>query len=107
MDGPSAGVALFCVLYSSLFNEPVNSNVAMTGEITIHGEVFPVGGVTEKILAAQEAGVKRVFIPQENMQNLYKTYDVEVIPVTNIGQIIESIWEMPPIKKATQILYAN
>ncbi len=106
VDGPSAGVAMFCCIYSALFNEPISSEIAITGEITIHGEVFPVGGVTEKIIAAKEAGVKKVYIPSENMQQTYLDYDIEVIPISKVEDIVEAIWDAPIIKKATQILHA-
>ncbi|ONI43396.1 ATP-dependent protease LonB [Candidatus Epulonipiscioides gigas] len=99
-DGPSAGIAMFCVLYSAIFNEPINSNIALTGEITIHGEVYPVGGISQKIQASIEAGIKKIFIPQENMSEMYIDYDIEVCPVNNINEIIEDIFTASIIRKA-------
>ncbi|OOB78726.1 MAG: ATP-dependent protease LonB [Epulopiscium sp. Nuni2H_MBin003] len=106
VDGPSAGVAMFCVLYSALFNKPINSNIAITGEITIHGEVYPVGGVTEKIQAAIYAKAKTVFIPKENMQKAYESYNIDVIPVSTIDEVIDYLFNMSIIEKTTQILHA-
>lgn len=106
VDGPSAGIAMFSCIYSALFNEPVSSSIAMTGEITIHGEVYPVGGVTEKILAAQNAGVTKVIIPKENMQQTYLDLDVTVVPVSTIEEVIKEIWDKPITEKAESILHA-
>jgi ATP-dependent Lon protease len=73
-DGPSAGVTLVAALMSALTAQPVASDVAMTGEITLRGRVMPVGGIKEKILAAVSHGVSRVFIPAKN------THDLDEIP---------------------------
>lgn len=73
-DGPSAGVTLIAALMSALTSQPVASDVAMTGEITLRGRVMPVGGIKEKILAAVSHGVNRVFIPAKN------THDLDEIP---------------------------
>ncbi|OON92441.1 MAG: Lon protease, partial [Epulopiscium sp. Nele67-Bin002] len=87
IDGPSAGVAMFCCLYSAIFDKPINSNIAITGKITIHGDIYAVGKVTEKIQAAKEAGVKTVFIPKDNMQQSYDDYiGINVIPVSHIQE---------------------
>lgn len=69
-DGPSAGVAMCTALVSVLTNIPVRSDVAMTGEITLRGEVLPIGGLKEKLLAARRGGIKTVIIPQENERDL-------------------------------------
>lgn len=69
-DGPSAGVAMFTALVSLFTGRPVKADVAMTGEITLRGRVLPVGGVKEKILAAQRAGIRTVILPKENENNL-------------------------------------
>ncbi len=106
IDGPSAGVAIFCVLYSAIFNKIIPGNIAMTGEISIRGEVCPVGGVYEKVMAAKEAGLKKVFIPKDNMQDLLKNIDIEIIPVERIEQVIASIFEEALIKEATSKLHA-
>lgn len=73
-DGPSAGVAIFVALVSLLTNRPVRSDVAMTGEITLRGQVLPVGGIKEKVLAGKRAGIKTIILPKRNEK------DVEELP---------------------------
>ena len=106
VDGPSAGITMFCSVYSAIFNEPVPGNVAMTGEVTINGLVYPVGGVSEKIRAAKKAGAKAVIIPKEKMQETFLKEDIEVIPVESVKEVIQYLWEMPITKKAETILHA-
>ena len=77
-DGPSAGIAIFNSLVSSLTNNKVRREVAMTGEITLRGRVLPIGGLKEKIYAASRAGIKKVLIPQENLREVSE-FDKEVI----------------------------
>ncbi|KNY29115.1 ATP-dependent protease LonB [Pseudobacteroides cellulosolvens] len=91
IDGPSAGIAVFAAIYSAIKNIPVSSEIAMTGEISIKGKVKPVGGVTAKVEAAKMAGVKKVLIPKENWQEIYKDIGIEVIPVEDINQVIEHV----------------
>ena len=69
-DGPSAGVAMFLALASLLSGKPVRSDVAMTGEISLRGLVLPIGGVKEKTLAANRAGIKMVILPERNRKDL-------------------------------------
>ena len=69
-DGPSAGVAMFVALTSLLSGQPVRSDVAMTGEISLRGLVLPIGGVKEKVLAAQRAGITTVMLPARNQRDL-------------------------------------
>ena len=90
IDGPSAGIAMATGIYSAIYQLPVDSKVAMTGEISIHGNVKPIGGVYPKVKAAKDAGVKRVIIPKENMQSVLKEIEgIEIIPVTHINEVFE------------------
>ena len=69
-DGPSAGVSLFASLVSAALNRPVAQNLAMTGEITLRGQVLPVGGIKEKILAAKRAGMKEIILCAQNEKDV-------------------------------------
>jgi len=90
VDGPSAGVAIATAIYSALKNRKVSNMVAMTGEISVHGIVKPVGGVSSKVEAARNAGVKRVLIPQDNWLNTYGSLvDIEVAPVRNLCEVLQ------------------
>ncbi len=106
IDGPSAGIAIFCTLYSALFNKSVSGEIAMTGEISIQGEVCPVGGVYEKVVAAGAAGAKRVIIPKANMQDILLNSGVEIVAVDHIEEVIEAVFEEQLIDKANTILHA-
>jgi len=104
-DGPSAGVGMCTALASSITKKPVNANVAMTGEITLRGEVLPIGGLKEKLLAAHRAGIKTVLIPQENEKDLVEIPEnilskLDVKPVRWIDEVLElALTEMPePLK---------
>lgn len=93
VDGPSAGVALVTAIASSLRAKPVPQNVAMTGELSLHGKVKAVGGVVEKIHGAQQAGVKKVFIPEDNAPEVEGLFpDLDVIPVATIEDAFSKLW---------------
>ncbi|MBP2649577.1 MAG: lon2 [Firmicutes bacterium] len=90
IDGPSAGVTVATAIYSGVNNIPVDNSVVMTGEISIRGLVKPVGGVTAKITAAKQAGARRVIIPKDNWQELYKDIGVEVVAVETLPEVFEN-----------------
>lgn len=88
VDGPSAGTAIFTAIYSALCASPVDNLTAMTGEISLSGDIYPVGGVASKINAAMDAGAKKVYIPQDNMEEQFHNFKIQVIGVTHITQIV-------------------
>ncbi len=89
VDGPSAGVAMALGIYSAIHKLPVRYNVAMTGEISIHGHIKPVGGVMAKIKAAKRAGATKVLIPAENNQEMFNQIEgVQIVPVTHIREAL-------------------
>ena len=100
-DGPSAGIGMCTALASVLTNIPVKANVAMTGEITLRGEVLPIGGLKEKLLAAHRAGITTVIIPHENEKDLAEIpknilSKLDVKPVRWIDEVLEiALVEMP------------
>jgi len=89
IDGPSAGITIATSIYSAIANIAVNSEVAMTGELSVRGYVKPIGGVVPKIEAARRAGAKTVIIPKENWQEMFKTIDLKIIAVDRIEEVIE------------------
>jgi len=93
VDGPSAGVAIFIALYSAIHNIPVKNDIAFTGEISIFGKILPVGGVKEKIEAAKNAGVQKVYIPKENDRNYLHKIGVNVVPVSNISEVTDRVFK--------------
>jgi len=100
-DGPSAGIAISTALVSILTGIPVRADVAMTGEITLRGEVLPIGGLKEKLLAAHRGGIKTVLIPEENVKDLIEIPDnvknsIEIIPVRWIDKVLEKALETMP-----------
>lgn len=100
-DGPSAGIAMCTALVSSLTGNPVKAEVAMTGEITLRGEVLPIGGLKEKLLAAHRGGIKMVLIPKDNERDLEEIpdnviADLQVIPVQWIDEVLQLALENDP-----------
>jgi len=88
VDGPSAGITIAVAIYSAITNSYVDNRIAMTGEVSIRGKVKGVGGIIPKIEAAVRAGVKKVIIPKENWQEIFSTYDIEVISVESIVEAV-------------------
>ncbi|MFC4654680.1 endopeptidase La [Rheinheimera marina] len=100
-DGPSAGIAMVTALVSSLTGNPVRADVAMTGEITLRGEVLPIGGLKEKLLAAHRGGIKRVLIPHDNVRDLKDIPDnvkgdLDIRAVKWIDDVLELALQEPP-----------
>jgi len=114
-DGPSAGIGITTAIISSLTGIPVHSDVAMTGEITLRGEVLPIGGLKEKLLAAHRGNIKKILIPEQNLKDLIDIPDeikdgVDVIPVKWIDQVIEIALTKEPkslIKKSKVVPTAS
>ncbi len=93
-DGPSAGIAMVTSIVSSITEIPVNKEVAMTGEVTITGQVLPIGGLKEKLLAAHRAGIKHVLIPKENEKDLFEIpkkvkEDIKITSVSTADQVLK------------------
>jgi len=94
-DGPSAGVTMTTALVSALSGSPVRSDVAMTGEITLHGNVLPIGGLREKTMAAYKAEIKKVVIPKANVPDLEEVDEavksaIEFIPCDNLKNVLDT-----------------
>ena len=100
-DGPSAGIGMCTAMVSALTKTPVRADVAMTGEITLRGEVLPIGGLKEKLLAAHRAGIKIVIIPEENRKDLVDIPKnirdkLDIRPYRWIDQVLETALERMP-----------
>ncbi len=100
-DGPSAGIAMCVAMVSVLTGIPVRADVAMTGEITLRGEVLPIGGLKEKLLAAVRGGIRLALIPEENVKDLVEINDaiknrIEILPVKWIDKVLELALERMP-----------
>jgi ATP-dependent Lon protease len=93
-DGPSAGITLTTALASLVTGKPVSPEYAMTGEVSLRGGVMPIGGLPEKLMAAQRAGITKVFIPKENVEDLDEVADeikekLEIIPVSKVTEVLD------------------
>ncbi|MFZ7199290.1 endopeptidase La [Avibacterium avium] len=100
-DGPSAGIAMCTALVSCLTGNPVKSEVAMTGEISLRGKVLPIGGLKEKLLAAHRGGIKTVIIPKDNVKDLEEIPEnaknsLDIRPVETIDEVLSIALENPP-----------
>lgn len=108
-DGPSAGIGMCTVLVSVVTHIPVKADVAMTGEITLRGQVLPIGGLKEKLLAAHRGGIKHVIIPEENVKDLEEIPDnvlrkLTIHPVKTIEQVLElALQRSPWINQPTNV----
>ncbi len=99
-DGPSAGITMAMAMYSAITGKAARSDVAMTGEITLRGEVLAIGGLNEKLLAAQRSGISKVLLPEENVKDLIEIPDrvkegLKLIPIKNIEDAIPHIFPSP------------
>ena len=104
-DGPSAGVTLTTALVSCLSGVPVRGDVAMTGEITLHGNVLPIGGLREKSMAAYREGMKTVLIPKDNEPDLYEVDDevkknLTFLPMQSLTQVLNAALLKPNAAKS-------
>ena len=95
-DGPSAGITLTTALASLVTGKPVDPEYAMTGEVSLRGAVLPIGGLPEKLMAAQRAGVKQVFIPDENVDDL-----------TDVAQEVKDELRIIPVHRVEDVLRAT
>lgn len=107
-DGPSAGVTLAAAIISSITGVPAKKNVAMTGEITLRGNVLPVGGIREKLLAAHRLGIRKVLIPEKNMRDLEELpeqakNDLEIIPLKTMDDVIFHVFDGTEPKMKTVV----
>ena len=96
-DGPSAGITLVTALTSLVTDTPINPEYAMTGEVSLRGGVMPIGGLPEKLMAAQRAGIKKVFIPAENERDLEEVAEevkekLEIVPVETVEQVMKLVF---------------
>ncbi len=93
IDGPSAGVAITACIISAISDKPIRQDVAVTGEISLRGDIKPVGGVFEKVYGAKRKGIKKVLIPIDNIKDIPNNIEnIEVIPVSNIYELLEIVF---------------
>ncbi|RAW10341.1 MULTISPECIES: ATP-dependent protease LonB [Paenibacillus] len=109
IDGPSAGIAMATAITSAIQGRPIDHETAMTGEISIHGRVKPIGGVLAKVEAAFQAGAKTVIIPAENWQSIFENLDgLRVIPVDTVEDVFREVFDwVPNEEQAKQINLAE
>ncbi len=96
-DGPSAGITMVMAMYSAISSKPARADVAMTGEITLRGEVLAIGGLNEKLIAAQRSGITTVLIPQENVKDLVEIQaqvkdGLTIIPISKIEEALQHVF---------------
>jgi ATP-dependent Lon protease len=107
-DGPSAGVTMATALTSLLTGRPVRANVGMTGEITLRGQVLPIGGVKQKVLAAHRAGLKTIILPQRNEMDLDELpedirKELTFVPVERVDEVLEVALRSKPVQAAESV----
>lgn len=103
VDGPSAGAAIFCSLYSAAVNIPVPSDITMTGEITANGKICPVGGVSDKIKAAAAAGASLVIVPEANKQENFENLNISVRYVTDVFELLPLVFGITASEKNVSV----
>jgi ATP-dependent Lon protease len=104
-DGPSAGITMTMAMISAAANRPVRGDVAMTGEVTLRGNILPIGGLNEKLLAAKRAGIKTVIIPRENERDIdeindYIKNDLKIVSVKHITEALDYVFHETAVKKS-------
>ena len=114
VDGPSAGTAILTAIYSAITGKTIDNKIAMTGEVSIRGNVKPVGGVPVKIKAAAQAGAERVLIPLENDQEQFENEKIQVLPVSRVEEVIRlSMYpsggkgSLPSVQTGAELLTAS
>ncbi|MCX7117765.1 MAG: hypothetical protein NTW94_07690 [Legionellales bacterium] len=108
-DGPSAGIGMCTALVSAITQIPVKADVAMTGEITLRGQLLPIGGLKEKLLAAHRGGIKHVIIPEENQKDLTEIPEnvlrkLTIHPVKTIEQVLELALQRSPLVVSPEMM---
>lgn len=94
IDGPSAGAAIFLAIFSAIKNKPIPQNIALTGELSIQGRVKAVGGITEKIYGARQAGVDLVLVPLDNAKDVPTGFsDIKVVPISTVEDILQAVFK--------------
>lgn len=107
IDGPSAGITIATAVYSAIKNVAVSGEIAMTGEISIKGKVKPVGGVVSKVDAARLAGIKKVFIPKDNYQEIFEDMDIDVIAIDNISELMKLVFDIDVVERNDEVSINN